>query len=45
MGELITTAMHSTLEGFIGVALIFIYFVIMITAIVYRIKKGEHLHH
>ncbi len=45
LAELIHTAMQSTLQGFIGVGLIFFYFVVMICAIAYRIKKGEHVHH
>ncbi len=43
--ELMENVMHSTPQGFLGVSLIFIYFAIMLTAIVYRIKKGEHVHH
>ncbi len=45
LAELINNAMHSTLQGFIGVGLIFFYFVVMVAAIFYRIKKGEHVHH
>ncbi len=37
--------MHSTPQGFVGVGLIFVYFVIMMCAIVYRIKKGDHMQH
>lgn len=43
--ELMENVMHSTPQGFLGVSLIFIYFAIMLAAIVYRIKKGEHVHH
>ncbi len=46
MGEFITTlvtsAMHSTPQGFVGVGCIFIYFIVMICA--YRVKRGEHVH-
>ncbi len=45
MGELIHNAMQSTPQGFVGVGLIFFYFVVMVAAIVYRVKKGEHLDH
>ncbi len=45
LGELIHNAMQSTMQGFVGVGLIFIYFVIMMWAIVMRIKKGDHVHH
>ncbi len=44
-GELIDGVLHSSPQGVVGVGLIFIYFAIMMTAIVYRIKKGEHLDH
>ena len=48
MGEFITTlftsAMHSTPQGFVGVGCIFIYFIVMICAIIYRVKRGEHVH-
>ncbi len=43
--ELVTNAMHSTPQGFVGVGLIFGYFVLMMGTIVYRIKKGDHVHH
>lgn len=43
--HLIESAMHSTPQGFVGVSLIFVYFVIMMCAIVYRIKKGDHMQH
>lgn len=45
MGELIHNVMHSTPQGFVGVGLIFFYFIVMIMAIIHRIKKGEHVHH
>ncbi len=45
MSQLIHNAMQSTPQGFVGVGLIFFYFVVMVAAIIYRIKKGEHLDH
>lgn len=44
MLELISSAMHSTAQGFVGVSCIFIYFAVMLWAIVYRVKRGEHVH-
>ncbi len=44
IGELVTSAMHSTPQGFVGVGCIFIYFAVMIAAIIYRVKRGEHVH-
>ncbi len=43
--ELVNNAMHSTPQGFLGVGLIFFYFVLIVLAALYRIKKGEHLEH
>lgn len=43
--ELISNAMHSSAQGFVGVGCIFVYFVVMISAIIYRVKRGEHVHH
>ena len=43
--HIVESAMHSTPQGFVGVGLIFVYFVIMMCAIVYRIKKGDHMQH
>lgn len=43
--ELITNAMHSTSQGFIGVALIAAYFCLIVTVSFYRIHKGDHMHH
>lgn len=45
MGELISSAMHSSAQGFVGVGCIFIYFAVMITAIIHRVKQGDHMHH
>lgn len=36
MGELISSAMHSTLQGFVGVGCIFVYFAVMIDRFVPR---------
>ena len=43
--ELISSAMHSTAQGFVGVGCIFVYFAVMISAIIYRVKRGEHVNH
>lgn len=45
MGTLISNALHSTPQGFVGVTLIFVYFAVMLAAIVYRIKKADHMEH
>jgi hypothetical protein len=45
ISELISNAMHSTPQGLVGVGVIFLYFFVMMGAIVYRIKKGEHMKH
>ncbi len=42
--ELIGSAMHSTPQGFVGVGCIIIYFCVILYAIVYRVKRGEHVH-
>lgn len=42
---LIHSAMQSTPQGFVGVSLIFLYFIVMMCAIIYRIKKGDHMEH
>jgi hypothetical protein len=48
MGDFLTTlfgsAMHSSAQGFVGVACIWIYFAVMIWAIVLRVRRGEHVH-
>ncbi len=44
MFELISSAMHSTTQGFVGVSCIFIYFAVMLWAIVFRVRRGEHMH-
>lgn len=36
---------HSTPQGLVGVAIIFIYFIVMIAVIAMRIKKKDHMHH
>jgi hypothetical protein len=43
--ELIQNMGHSSPQGFVGVSLIFIYFAVMMWAIVFRIKKGDHMSH
>lgn len=37
--------MHATPQGYVGVGIIFTYFIVMMSAIIYRIKKGDHMHH
>lgn len=36
---------HATAQGYVGVAIIFIYFAVMLAAIAFRIKKGDHMQH
>lgn len=43
--ELFENAMHSTPQGFVGVGLIFVYFVIILGSALMRIKRGDHVHH
>ncbi len=43
--ELIQNAFHSTAAGTVGVTGIFVYMAIIVGTALYRIKKGEHLHH
>lgn len=45
IAELVDGMMHSTPQGFVGVGLIFIYFIIMMSAVVMRIRRGDHVHH
>ena len=45
LGELFEGMMHSTPQGFVGVGLIFIYFVVIFSTAIYRVKKGDHLDH
>ncbi len=45
MNELFESVMQSTPQGFVGVGLILIYFTVMVSTIIYRIKKGEHVEH
>lgn len=42
---LFENAMHSTPQGFVGVSLIAIYFCVILSTAIYRIRKGEHLEH
>lgn len=39
--ELVSNAMHSTPQGFVGVSLIFVYFCVIVATAFYRIKKGD----
>lgn len=45
LNELIHNAMQSTPQAYVGVSLIFIYFVVILAVAFYRIKKADHLHH
>jgi len=45
MSELLQNVMHSTPAGFVGVSLIFAYFVLIVITACYRIKQGEHMKH
>ena len=45
LGELIVNMLHSTPQGCLGVTLIGIYFIAIVGTALYRIRKGEHLHH
>lgn len=45
LSELWNNMMHSTAAGFVGVIGIFTYMAVILVAAIYRIKKGEHLHH
>ena len=38
--ELVSNAMHSTPQGFVGVSLIFVYFCVIVATAFYRIKKA-----
>ena len=42
--QLFSSAMHSSAQGFVGVGCIWVYFIVMICAIVYRVRRGEHVH-
>lgn len=43
--ELVSNAMHSTPQAFVGVTLIFLYFCLIVATAIYRIKKSDHMHH
>jgi hypothetical protein len=43
--ELVTNAMHSTPQGFFGVTLIGVYFVVIVATAAYRIYKADHMQH
>lgn len=45
ISELVSNMTQSTPQGFVGVSLIFIYFAIMMAAVVYRIRRGDHVAH
>ncbi len=43
--SLLANIMEASSEAIIGTGLIFLYFVIMVGAILYRVKKGDHVKH
>lgn len=45
LAELWNNMMHSTAAGFVGVIGIFVYMGTILVTALYRIKKGEHMHH
>lgn len=45
LAELWSNMMHSTPQGFVGVGLIGVYFVVIVSVALYRVKKGDHLDH
>ncbi len=42
MMELFSNMLHSTPQGYLGVSLIFIYFVVIVATALYRIKNSDH---
>ncbi len=45
LSELISNAMHSSPQGFVGVTLIFLYFCLIVGTSFMRIRKGDHMRH
>lgn len=45
LSELVHNAMGSTSQGFVGVGLIFFYFVLILDTAAMRIKRGDHVSH
>ncbi len=45
IAELWNNMMHSTPQGFVGVIGIFSYMAVIVGTALYRIFKGEHMHH
>lgn len=43
ISELISNMMTSSPQGFVGVSLIFFYFVVMMAAVALRIKRADHV--
>ena len=43
--DLFCNAMKSTPQGFLGVALIGVYFVIIVAVAIYRIRQADHMRH
>ncbi len=45
MRELLAAIPHTSLQGRVGMSLIGVYFVVIVVTALYRIRKGDHLHH
>ena len=43
--ELAESAQHASLQGMVGVGLIFFYFLLILGVALWRIRRGEHLAH
>ena len=45
MQELLAAIPHTSFQGRVGMSLVGVYFVVIVLMALYRIKKGDHLHH
>lgn len=45
LSELWHNMLQSTPQGYLGVIAIFVYMAAIVGTALYRIKKGDHLHH
>lgn len=45
LAELWSNMLESTAQGFVGVPMIYIFFVVIVVAAIWRIRRGEHLDH
>ena len=43
--ELMAAIPETSLQGRVGMGLVGVYFVVIVLTALYRIRKGEHLHH